>query len=88
MTFNEDGDVLVALSTSGRSPNILRALDVAGELGCLRIELTGPAARRVDVLFVGLNTDESVRRQKGLHLRRAYLKHLHSPFSQLPSQPG
>lgn len=36
------GDVLVALSTSGRSPNILRALEAAGELGCLRLGLTGP----------------------------------------------
>lgn len=36
------GDVLVALSTSGRSPNILRALEAAGEIGCLRLSLTGP----------------------------------------------
>ena len=35
------GDVLVALSTSGTSPNILRALDVAGAIGCVRIGLSG-----------------------------------------------
>lgn len=35
------GDVLWALSTSGRSPNILRVLDTAGERGVTRILLTG-----------------------------------------------
>lgn len=35
------GDVLWALSTSGRSPNILRVLDTAGERGVARILLTG-----------------------------------------------
>jgi D-sedoheptulose 7-phosphate isomerase len=35
------GDMLVALSTSGRSPNILRALDEAGRRGCMRLGLTG-----------------------------------------------
>jgi len=34
-------DTLVALSTSGRSPNVLRALDEAGRLGCTRIGLAG-----------------------------------------------
>jgi D-sedoheptulose 7-phosphate isomerase len=34
-------DTLVALSTSGRSTNVLRALDEAGRLGCTRIGLTG-----------------------------------------------
>lgn len=36
------GDVLVAQSTSGRSANILRALDAAHELGCVRIAFAGP----------------------------------------------
>jgi D-sedoheptulose 7-phosphate isomerase len=35
------GDVLVAMSTSGRSLNVLRALDEAGRRGCLRIGITG-----------------------------------------------
>ena len=37
------GDVLVALSTSGRSPNVLRAADAARELGMTVLALTGPA---------------------------------------------
>ena len=35
------GDVLVALSTSGHSPNILKALKAASEKGMMRIGLSG-----------------------------------------------
>jgi len=35
------GDVLVAISTSGKSPNILKAVEKAREVGCLTIALTG-----------------------------------------------
>jgi D-sedoheptulose 7-phosphate isomerase len=35
------GDVLIAISTSGRSPNILRAIAAARELGVVTIGLTG-----------------------------------------------
>jgi len=34
-------DVLIVLSTSGNSPNIRRAVDVAGELGLTRVALLG-----------------------------------------------
>ena len=39
------GDVLWALSTSGRSPNILRALETAGRQGVLRVLITGELGR-------------------------------------------
>jgi D-sedoheptulose 7-phosphate isomerase len=39
------GDVLWALSTSGRSPNILRALETASQCGVLRILITGERGR-------------------------------------------
>lgn len=35
------GDVLVAITTSGRSPNVLRALEVAGGMGITRLGLLG-----------------------------------------------
>lgn len=35
------GDVLVGLSTSGNSPNVIKALDVAHELGMTTVGLTG-----------------------------------------------
>ncbi|MBM4255913.1 MAG: D-sedoheptulose 7-phosphate isomerase [Deltaproteobacteria bacterium] len=49
------GDVAIALSTSGNSPNILRALDVCRELGIRTIGLTGGTggamAEKVDHLL-------------------------------------
>jgi D-sedoheptulose 7-phosphate isomerase len=46
------GDVLLALSTSGRSPNVLAAADAAAEAGLVTWALTGapgnPLAERVD----------------------------------------
>jgi D-sedoheptulose 7-phosphate isomerase len=38
-----EGDVVIALSTSGTSPNVLRALEAAGERGLHRIVISGPA---------------------------------------------
>ena len=35
------GDVLIAISTSGKSPNVLKAVAKAAELGCTTIGLTG-----------------------------------------------
>ena len=40
------GDVLVAITTSGRSANVLRAVEVAHELGMTVIGMTGPAGKR------------------------------------------
>jgi len=37
----EPGDVAIALSGSGNSPNVLRAMDVAQEMGVTRVGLTG-----------------------------------------------
>jgi D-sedoheptulose 7-phosphate isomerase len=41
------GDVAVAISTSGNSPNVLRALESAKELGLTTIGLTGNAGDRM-----------------------------------------
>ncbi|HEV7747332.1 MAG TPA: D-sedoheptulose 7-phosphate isomerase [Pyrinomonadaceae bacterium] len=37
------GDVLIAISTSGKSPSVIKAADKARELGCRTIALTGGA---------------------------------------------
>jgi D-sedoheptulose 7-phosphate isomerase len=39
--FARPDDVLIAISASGNSPNILRALEYANEVGCYTISLTG-----------------------------------------------
>jgi len=42
--LGKPGDVLIAISTSGRSPNIIRAAAQAKALGCTTIALTGAGA--------------------------------------------
>ena len=46
------GDVLVALSTSGQSPNILKAVSTANELGMITVGLTGQAGDSLQNLCV------------------------------------
>lgn len=45
--LGQTGDVLVAISTSGRSPNILRAIDAARGRGLLTIGFTGKTGGEV-----------------------------------------
>ena len=45
----EPGDVAIALSGSGNSPNVLRAMDVAQEMGLTRVGLTGRDGGRLKV---------------------------------------
>ncbi len=64
------GDVLWALSTSGRSPNILRALAVAGELGVQRVLITGERGRDLSEAaetVLAVPSDETPRIQE-VHL--------------------
>jgi len=56
MGLAQPGDVLIAISTSGKSPNVLRAVEKAREIGCRTIALTGagaePLASACDVAVV------------------------------------
>jgi len=40
----QPGDILIAISTSGRSKNVLKAVERARELGCRAIALTGASS--------------------------------------------
>jgi D-sedoheptulose 7-phosphate isomerase len=69
------GDVLLALSTSGKSPNVLRAMERADEIGMEVIGFTsGPPRRdfavRSDILFAPMCTDTAITQQ--LHLMAAH----------------
>lgn len=39
--MGREGDVLVGISTSGNSPNVVKALEVANELGMITVGMTG-----------------------------------------------
>ena len=65
-----EGDVAMALSTSGRSPNVVRGVDVARKLGMRVVVFTGgrggDLARRADVALVV--PSESTPRIQELHM--------------------
>jgi D-sedoheptulose 7-phosphate isomerase len=54
MNFAEPGDVLIAISSSGNSPNVLRAIEYANSIGCRTIALSGRDGGRLGPL-AGLN---------------------------------
>lgn len=64
--LGRSGDVLVALSTSGKSPNVLKAAEAAKKLGIGVIALTGskanPLAEKADVaLMVPATTSNRIQ---------------------------
>ena len=62
------GDVLVGISTSGNSPNVLRAMEAAGRNGLKRIALTGRGGGTLrglsDVCQVVVPADQTSRIQE------------------------
>jgi D-sedoheptulose 7-phosphate isomerase len=48
--FVEPGDVVIAISSSGNSPNVLRALEYGNSIGCRTIALTGSNGGRLGPL--------------------------------------
>lgn len=70
--FGEAGDVLVALSTSGNSPNVLKAVEAARRKGLTSVGLLGKGggelAARVDVAIVVPRAQTSDRIQE-VHIK-------------------
>ena len=48
------GDVFLAISTSGRSPNVLRALETARDLGLVTVGFSGAAETPMNAPYVGI----------------------------------
>ena len=69
------GDVLVAISTSGNSPNVLAALEKAREIGCVNIGMTGAqGGKMVDLCDACLRvpSDRTARIQEA-HITVAHI---------------
>lgn len=68
------GDILIAITTSGRSPNILAALHVARELGVTTVGFTGTKGESMrslcDLLLVAPSDDTPVIQQ--IHMVAAH----------------
>jgi D-sedoheptulose 7-phosphate isomerase len=74
------GDVLVALTTSGESPNVIRALERARQLGLTTIGMlggTGSAAEKwCDLALICEMKDEAHRQEAHLTVIHLILEHL------------
>ena len=69
--LGREGDALIALSTSGRSENVLAAMDAAREMGMRVVGMTGSAggqlAERADICL-RVPSDQTPRIQEGYML--------------------
>lgn len=69
--LGSEGDVLIALSTSGTSPNIVDAVEVARETGLRTVGMTGAAGGRLPELCdlcLRVPSDDTARIQEGYML--------------------
>ncbi len=60
------GDVALGITTSGKSPNVLRALETANQRGLVTIALTGRGgdAGRIAKIHIGVDDDRTPRIQE------------------------
>jgi len=86
------GDVLVLFSTSGRSPNILRAAEAGDDAGALVLALTGPlptelACRATDALSVEAPDTASIQdaHHVAVHALCAAIDELITAQGEVPS---
>lgn len=80
------GDVLLGISTSGNSPNIINALNKARELGMFTIALTGKDGGKIKDLC-----DLEIRAPKSDYADRAqeiHIKVIHSLIDGIENQMG
>lgn len=72
--LGQKGDILIALSTSGKSPNVLKAVEKAKEMGILTAAFTGKDGGKLkdiaDFCFIG-------KSQKTTHIQEMHITALH-----------
>jgi D-sedoheptulose 7-phosphate isomerase len=82
------GDILVLFSTSGRSPNLLRAAEVARKKGMKTMALLGgdggPLAALVDFRIIVPSAHSARIQEVHTHVLHAWLEHLET---ELPDWP-
>jgi D-sedoheptulose 7-phosphate isomerase len=76
--LGRQGDVLFGITTSGRSPNVIRALDAAREMGIVTVGLLGgtgePAAARCDHVLLVPDTETARIQECHIALGHAVLE--------------
>lgn len=83
------GDVVIGLTTSGNSPNVVRALEVAGQAGMTAVTLTGARGGKVaDVahLCIRVPSEDTARIQEAcLHLGHSICEMVEAALFPRPS---
>ena len=67
-SFVEDGDVVIGLSTSGNSPNVIKGLQKAKEKGAITVGFTGAKQNKIEDLVnycVKIPSNDTPRIQEG-----------------------
>jgi D-sedoheptulose 7-phosphate isomerase len=70
-----DGDILIGISTSGNSSNVIKALEMGKELGCITVSLTGNDGgkiREISDVNLNINHDTTARIQE-MHIMVGHL---------------
>ena len=71
------GDVLLAISTSGNSPNVLAAMKAAGELGMAVVALTGRNGGKIPALLAPGDAHVCVPHDRTARIQEVHLLVLH-----------
>jgi D-sedoheptulose 7-phosphate isomerase len=71
------GDVLLAISTSGNSPNVIEAINVAHDIGIVTIALTGKAGGRMAGLLRDNDIHLCVPSDRTARIQEVHLLTLH-----------
>jgi D-sedoheptulose 7-phosphate isomerase len=71
------GDVLLAISTSGNSPNVMAAMRVAHERGVRVVALTGKGGGRMKELLAAGDVDLCVPAERTARIQEVHLLTLH-----------
>lgn len=75
--LGQEGDILMAISTSGNSPNVLRAIDAAHARGMHVVALTGKQGGDMAALLLGRDVEIRVPAQKTARIQETHLLIIH-----------
>lgn len=75
--LGQEGDILMAISTSGQSPNILRAIEAAHARGMHVISLSGKDGGKVTGLLTGQDVEIRVPSMKTARIQETHLLIIH-----------
>jgi len=77
LALGQKGDVLLAISTSGNSPNVVRAIQAAHEKGMSVVALTGGSGGEMATMYQGQDTEIRVPSDRTARIQEVHLVVIH-----------